>query len=336
MREALLWEGVEDNTVKCNLCAHRCTIKDGRRGICEVRENRNGKLYSLSYRKLIASHVDPIEKKPLFHFLPGSRSYSIATIGCNFRCDFCQNWHISQAERKGRDLPGEDVSPEEIVKSALKTNCASISYTYTEPTIFFEYAIETAKEAVRAGLKNNFVTNGYQTAETIRMMKGWIHAANVDLKSFSNEFYKKQCGARLQPVLDSIKLMYDAGIHVEVTTLVIPSLNDSEAELREVAGFLRSISPDIGWHVSRFHPDYKLLDRSATSERTIFRAVEIGKEEGLNYVWAGNLPMDGYEDTICPSCKKTVIKRSWFSVTEMNLQENRCAFCGNVLAIIVK
>jgi len=332
--EAVLWEAEDGASVRCGLCAHRCHIREGKRGTCEVRENRGGALYTLAYGRVIASHIDPIEKKPLFHFLPGSRSYSIATVGCNFRCGFCQNWSISQMERNGRELPGEDVSPLEIAEDARRTKCSSISYTYTEPTIFFEYAIDTAKEAKRTGLKNVFVTNGYQTPEAVGAMKGLIDAANIDLKSFSNDFYRRQCGAKLDPVLESIRLMFDAGIHVEVTTLIVPGLNDSEDELRGIARFLRGLSPDIGWHVSRFHPDYKLTDRDATPESSIFRTVQIGREEGLNYVWAGNLPRRGYEDTVCPNCKKTVIARTVFSINERHLNGSRCGFCDTQLPII--
>ena len=336
VHEAMLWEVAEGSEVRCRLCAHRCHIKDGGRGICEVRENRGGILYTLSYGRLIARHIDPIEKKPLFHFLPGSKSYSIATIGCNFRCGFCQNFEISQMERKGRsELAGEEFSPVEIASDARRTGCTSISYTYTEPTIFFEYALATAKEAKQWGMKNVFVTNGYETAETVQEMRGLIDAANVDLKSFSDEFYKKQCHARLDPVLESIRLMYGAGIHVEVTTLIVPGLNDSDGELRAIAKYLRGLSPDLGWHVSRFHPDYKLTDRDATPERTIFRAVDIGREEGLNYVWAGNLPRRGYEDTVCPNCNKAVIRRSVFTILETKLSGNRCGYCDTVLPIIL-
>ena len=335
LHRAILWEAEEGNSVRCGLCAHRCRIRDGKRGICEVRENRGGTLFTLAYGRLIASHIDPIEKKPLFHFLPGSRSYSIATVGCNFRCEFCQNWQISQMERKGRELPGENASPIEIAENARRSKCASISYTYTEPTIFFEYAIDTATEAKRFGLKNVFVSNGYETPDTVREMKGVIDAANIDLKSFSNDFYKKQCGAKLDPVLESIGLMHASGIHVEVTTLIVPGLNDSEDELREIARFLRGLSPDIGWHVSRFHPDYKVTDRDATPESIIFRAVEIGREEKLNYVWAGNLPRKGYEDTVCPNCKKTVIGRTIFTITERHLNGSRCGYCDAELPVII-
>lgn len=335
LHEAILWDAGEGNSVRCGLCAHRCRIQDGKRGTCEVRENRGGTLFTLAYGRIIASHIDPVEKKPLFHFQPGSKSYSIATVGCNFRCEFCQNWRISQADRKSRSLPGENASPLDIAEDAQRSKCSSISYTYTEPTIFFEYAADTAREAKRFGLKNIFVSNGYQTPETVEAMKGVIDAANIDLKSFSNDFYKKQCGAKLDPVLESIRLMHEGGIHIEVTTLIVPGLNDSEGEFREIARFLRGLSPDIGWHVSRFHPDYKLTDRDATPESIIFRAVEIGHEEGLNYVWAGNLPRRGFEDTVCPNCKKTVISRTIFTINERHLNGSRCGYCDTALPIII-
>ena len=227
-------------------------------------------------------------------------------------------------------------SPETIARDAARSECATIAYTYTEPTIYFEYAIDTAVHAHELGIKNVFVTNGYETPGAIDRMKGLIDAANVDLKSYSDDFYKKQCGARLEPVLESIGLMHEAGIHVEVTTLVIPGLNDSGDELRQIARFLAGISPDMGWHVSRFHPDFEMHDRGATPEQTIRRAVEIGREEGLNYIWAGNLPGRGNEDSICRHCGETVIVRTHFSVNKVCLEGNGCAHCGARLAMVVE
>ena len=328
MKEAMFQEPKEGNKVQCGLCSHRCLIAPGHRGICAVRENRDGTLYSLVYDRIIARNIDPIEKKPLFHFLPGSLSYSLATPGCNFRCKHCQNADISQLPRdKGGMVPGEPVSPAEIVEAALRHHCASISYTYTEPTIFFELAYDTAKLARKAGLKNVFVTNGYITPEALREISPVLDAANIDLKGFTDDFYKNICGARLQPVLDSIRLYKELGIWIEITTLVIPGHNDSENELRQIAQFVRSVGEGVPWHVSRFHPTYKLIDQPRTPLETLKRARQIGIDEGLRYVYEGNIPGEG-EETICWSCGKSLVKRYGFSVEENHIKDGKCGFCG--------
>jgi pyruvate formate lyase activating enzyme len=327
VKEALLWSSIEDKKVLCSLCAHRCKIVPGKFGICGVRENRGGKLVTHVYGEVIAAHVDPIEKKPFYHFLPGSTSLSIATVGCNFRCSFCQNWQISQASKgPGRDAGGEKFSPEDIVKTARKNGCRSISYTYTEPTIFFEYALDTAKLAKAAGLYNNFVTNGYMTAEALEAFHPNLDAANVDLKAFKDETYKKICGARLEPVLDSIKLMRKLKIWVEVTTLVVPDLNDGEDELRDIARFLAGVDPDIPWHLSRFHPDFKYKEALPTPVETLRKAAGIGKKEGLRFVYIGNVPGEG-EDTICPDCGRILIRRHGFWTSENALKDSHCPSC---------
>jgi len=325
----MLYEKLKENRVRCNLCAHCCTIFPGNRGICAVRENREGKLYSLNYGKAIAANIDPIEKKPLFHFLPGSKSYSIATAGCNFRCEFCQNWDISQLSKsfKGK-FPGFALPPEKIVTEAIKNNCASIAYTYTEPTIFFEYAYDTAKLAQKQGLKNVFVTNGYQTPETIEKMVGVIDAANVDLKSFNEAYYHKVCGAHLEPVLEAIKFMHKEGIWLEITTLVVPNLNDSDKELTRIAEFIAGISKNIPWHVSRFHPDYKMSDSQPTPLETLHKAVEIGRKAGLNLVYLGNVPGDKNENTYCSQCGSVVMERFDYVVQNF-LEKGRCPKCGH-------
>ncbi|MCP4688625.1 MAG: AmmeMemoRadiSam system radical SAM enzyme, partial [Desulfobacterales bacterium] len=238
MKESFLYEPMKGLTVRCNVCNHRCIVKDGKRGICGVRENSSGKLESLVYGKLIATHVDPIEKKPLFHLMPGSLSYSIATVGCNLKCLFCQNADISQMPSDRGVIMGDNATPGGVVKAALKAGCKSIAYTYTEPSIYFEFAHDTAKLAHEQGLKNVFVTNGYMTSEAIRMIQPWLDAANVDLKSFSDDFYKKYCGARLEPVKNTLRQMKTKGILVEATTLIIPGLNDDKRELEELARFL--------------------------------------------------------------------------------------------------
>jgi len=328
MREAMLWEEAGEGRVRCKLCAHRCLIPPGGRGVCMVRENREGKLYSLVYGRIVSQALDPVEKKPLFHFLPGTGTLSIATVGCNFRCDFCQNYEISQFPREyGGRIVGEKVTPEELVAAAKSTQARSISYTYTEPTVFFELCYETGKLAAKEGLKNIFVTNGYMTEEALEEAKGWLHAANVDLKSFSEDFYRRFCGASLQPVLDTIRRMWEAGIWVEVTTLVIPGRNDSEEELRWIAEFLAGISPDIPWHISRFVPAYKVWDLPSTPVGTLRKAREIGLSAGLHFVYMGNVPGEG-EDTFCPSCGKVLIKRYGFDVLKNDLQEGHCPHCG--------
>jgi pyruvate formate lyase activating enzyme len=332
IREAMLWRGLEEGRVECFLCAHRCLIAPAKFGVCGVRENREGKLTTHVYGEVIAAHIDPIEKKPLYHFLPGTTSFSIATVGCNFRCPFCQNWQISQTGKKGKGLGGgQALSPEEIVQAAKKSGCASISYTYTEPTIFFEYAYETAKLAREADLANVFVTNGFMTAEALRMVQPYLSAANVDLKAFRDETYKKVCGARLDPVLDSIRLMRELGIWIEVTTLVVPGMNDSDEELAAIARFIASVSPDVPWHISRFHPDYKYTQAPATPLETLRKAAALAKEAGLKYIYVGNVWGEA-EATVCPKCGKAVVRRDGFNVEENRIKAGRCFSCGGPIA----
>jgi len=329
LKEAMFYEKLEDKMVNCNLCSHRCRkIADSKRGICGVRENRDGKLYSLVYGKAVARSIDPIEKKPLFNFLPGSRSYSIATVGCNFRCENCQNYDISQMPQERGTIVGQDVSPEEIVSAAKRNNCESIAYTYTEPTIFFEYAYDTAKHAKKEGIKNVFVTNGYITPEALKQISPYLDAANIDLKSFSDEFYRKRCGARLQPVLDSIRLYKSLGIWTEITTLIIPTLNDSEEELKKIAEFISEVGKDTPWHISQFHPTYKLIDLPRTPVTTLRKAREIGLEAGLKYVYEGNVPGEDGESTYCPNCGKTLIHRFGYHIKENKIKNSTCTYCG--------
>jgi pyruvate formate lyase activating enzyme len=332
IREAMLWRGLEEGRVECFLCAHRCLIASAKFGVCGVRENLQGKLVTRVYGEVIAAHIDPIEKKPLYHFLPGTTSFSIATFGCNFRCPFCQNWQISQAGKKGEGSGGgQALSPEEIVQAARKRGCRSIAYTYTEPTIFFEYAFDTAKLAREAGLANVFVTNGYMTAEALRAIQPFLNAANVDLKAFRDETYKKVCGAGLGPVLDSIRLMRELGIWIEVTTLVVPGMNDGEKELAAIARFIASVSPEIPWHISRFHPDYKYTQTPATPIETLRRAAALAKEAGLKFIYVGNVWGES-EATVCPQCGKVLIRRSGFNVEENRIKAGRCFSCGRSIA----
>lgn len=324
-KEAMLYEKTGNNNVRCFLCAHRCAIADSKYGICGVRKNESGTLYTHVYGEVIASHVDPIEKKPLYHFFPGSLSYSIATMGCNFRCGFCQNWQISQLTARDGTRAGYELKPEEVVREAKKSGCRSVSYTYTEPTIFFEYACDTAKIAKDEGLYNTFVTNGFMTAEALDTIRPYLDAANVDLKSFRDDFYKKNCKGRLQPVLDSIAYMKKLSIWVEVTTLIIPGENDSAGELEDIARFIAGVDKDIPWHISRFHPDYRFMDFAPTPQETLKTAKEIGQRCGLNYIYLGNITEGG--DTLCHNCKKPLIERGYFSPEKMRIKNGKCPSC---------
>jgi pyruvate formate lyase activating enzyme len=331
--KAYLYEPLENGKVKCNLCSHRCVIKAGRRGKCSVRENQAGTLHTLVYGKVIARHVDPIEKKPLFHFLPGTLSYSVATVGCNFRCKFCQNADIAQmpADHHGV-IMGDTVTPDEVVAAAEKSGSRSIAYTYTEPTVFFEFAYDTAKIAHEHGIRNVFVTNGYMTAEAIEMINPYLDAANVDLKAFRDRYYKDLCGARLKHVQKTLKRMKALGIFVEVTTLIVTGLNDDRTELEELAAFIaHDLGADTPWHISRFHPTYKLTDRPATPVETLTQAREIGLQAGLKYVYTGNVPGNTGENTFCPGCGEMLIDRWGFQVGKMRIKEGRCTLCGDVI-----
>jgi pyruvate formate lyase activating enzyme len=327
MYEARLYEKLDGGKVKCFLCAQYCTIAPGKRGICGVRENSEGTLYSLVYGKVIAKHVDPIEKKPLFHFYPGSHSFSIAAVGCNFRCLHCQNYEISQYPKHGGDIPGEEISPEEVVAEAERAGCESISYTYTEPTIFFEFAYDCARLARKKGIRNVFVSNGYTSPDAIRLIAPYLDANNIDLKGDDN-FYKKVVGAKLQPVLDTIKLMKELGVWIEVTTLIIPDYNDSDDFLTFAAEFIKSVDAAIPWHVSQFYPTYKLTDKPRTPISTLRRAREIGLKTGLKYVYEGNVPGAGGENTLCPSCGALLIERIGFSLAHVSMKNSHCEKCG--------
>ncbi len=327
--EAMFYKSRQDNKVKCQLCAHNCLVKPGQSGVCNVRLNENGKLYSLIYGFPITENIDPIEKKPLFHFQPGTLSYSIATAGCNFRCEHCQNYSISQLPLIERSIRGQKSSPEQIVQRAIDSGCSSIAYTYTEPTIFYEFALDIAVLATESGLKNIFVTNGYINPEPLKKIKPYLHGANIDLKSFSDDFYRKICKAKLQPVLDSIKLYYQMNIWIEITTLVIPSLNDSAEELNKIAEFIAGIDRNIPWHVSAFFPTYKMIDKEPTSPQILMQAREIGLQKGLKFVYTGNIPGQDGEKTFCPSCGKEIISRSGYSISNIEIDEGKCKYCGH-------
>ena len=292
MKEVYLYKKLSNKRVQCQNCAHYCIIGHGKRGICSVRENRNGKLYSLVYGKAVALNIDPIEKKPFYHFLPGTNSLSIATVGCNFKCLNCQNYGISQMPQENNEISGEDLPPEKIVEIALKNNLPSISYTYTEPAIFSEYALDIMKLARKKGLKNIWVSNGFWSKELFDLISPYLDAANIDLKSFEDDFYIKYCGGKLKPVLDILKRLKDKKIWLEITTLVIPFLNDKEKIFKSIANFIKNeLGKETPWHISRFSGaiSWKLQDFPDTPIETLKKAQEIGKKAGLKYVYIGNI-----------------------------------------------
>ncbi|RJQ13317.1 MAG: AmmeMemoRadiSam system radical SAM enzyme [Nitrospiraceae bacterium] len=327
MKEAMFYEKIEKRKIKCFLCAHNCLILEGRRGICGVRENREGTLYSLVYGKLASMNIDPIEKKPLFHFHPASTSLSISTVGCNFRCKHCQNYGISQFPKLHTEIPGENVTPEAVVAYAQKSGSKSISYTYTEPTIFLEFALDCAKLAHGKGIKNVFVSNGYTSPEATKAIAPFLDGNNIDLKG-DDDFYRKICGARLQPVLDTIRLMKELGIWVEITTLIIPSYNDSEKTINGIIDFILSVDPAIPWHVSRFYPTYQLLDQPGTPVSSLLWAREQGMRRGLKYVYTGNVPGEGGENTYCPECGELLVERLGYQIKQNRIIEDRCFRCA--------
>ena len=329
MKEALFYKVESNGKVSCFLCNHKCLIAEGQFGLCRVRQNLKGILYSLNYGKLAASHVDPVEKKPLYHFLPGSSTYSIASIGCNFACDFCQNWQISQVD-EARKMHAQEFAAQadEVVNDAVRSQCKSISYTYTEPTVYFEFAYECILLAQKKKLKNVFVTNGYMSEIALQQIAPHLDAANVDLKSFKETFYRTRCKARLTPVLDNIRLMKKLGIWVEVTTLLIPGENDSIDELTNIAQFIAQVDSHMPWHVSAFHPEYKLTGKAATSLASLEQAYRIGKKNGLKFIYLGNVQSEEGSTTFCPSCTKPLIKRMGFLVTGNHVKAGKCSFCN--------
>jgi pyruvate formate lyase activating enzyme len=327
--EACLYESLKNLKVQCHLCSHRCVISEGQRGKCCVRENQGGVLKTLVYGRLIDARGDPIEKKPFFHFMPGSLSFSIATVGCNFSCRFCQNADISRmpADQNGR-IAGTFCDATVVVDEALKTGCRSIAYTYTEPTVFFEFAMDTARLAKEKGLRNVFVTNGFMTPEALEKIRPCLDAANVDLKAFREEFYQQICGAALKPVQKNLVRMKSMGIHLEITTLLIPGMNDDPVQLSEMAAF---IAADLGvetpWHISRFHPTYKLTDCPPTPVSSLTNAREIGIQAGLHYVYTGNIPGDHGENTYCHHCGKLLVERWGYTIQQNRIRNSRCPFC---------
>ncbi|MDP7079801.1 MAG: AmmeMemoRadiSam system radical SAM enzyme [Candidatus Undinarchaeales archaeon] len=335
MKEAMLYEKGKDGVAACSLCNHRCHIKPGKRGVCRVRENRDGTLYSLTYERPVSMAVDPIEKKPLFNFHPGTRVFSLATAGCNLTCSFCQNWTLSQADPG--DIGSRQVTAEKVAELVESEGCAGIAYTYSEPTIFFEYAYDIARLVHEKGLYNVFVTNGYMTVDAVQAIAPYLDAANVDLKSIRPAFYKERCGAPKGPdaVLASIREMREHDVHVEVTNLVVPGLNDSDDDLRELCEAVAAIDAGIAIHFSRFHPDYKLRDRQATPSGTLERAQAIAKDAGLRYIYVGNVPGSDGENTYCPACGGLLIKRYGFTIiSDAVSRTGVCPECGEAIEIM--
>jgi pyruvate formate lyase activating enzyme len=337
IRPALLGEPFDDplapGSVRCIACAHRCVLRPGRVGICGVRQNRGGSLYTLVYGQVVATKAEPVEKKPFYHFMPGSSAYSVATQGCNMHCAYCQNWHISQAHREGIVPESRYLSPEAVVEEAVAAGVRSIAYTYVEPTIFIEFALDSMVKARAAGLRNIFVTNGYETPEAIELVATYLDAANIDLKAANDDFYRRICGARWEPVRDTIVEMHHRGIWLELTTLVIPGLNDDLRELRATAEWIATaIGPETPWHLSRFHPAYKLSDVVPTPAATLVDAAAAAREVGLRHVYVGNAPEVEASTTFCAGCGERLISRSEYAVTEWRLVGGRCPRCGHALA----
>ena len=329
--KAILWDKLDGNKVKCRLCPHGCELKPGRTGICLGRRNDGGELLSTCYYDVCSAAVDPVEKKPLFHFMPGSKVMSIATPGCNLQCDFCQNWQISRPNLDTLPLGrGHTLNPEQVVNSAESNRCTAIAYTYTEPTIYMELAADCGKLAHESGLKNIFVSNGFMTAEAAEYAAGFVDGANIDLKSITNSFYKTYCKASIGPVLETLKYFAKSeGIWLEVTTLVIPGLNDSRAELTEIAEFIANdLGVDVPWHISRFHPCYLCTDRGATDIETLKKAYQIANDVGLRYAYVGNLPGSGMESSYCPDCGQVVIGRKGYQLDQYNILSGACMGCG--------
>lgn len=330
---AWLSKELKGGKVLCEACSQACVLAEGEYGICGVRKVENGELKLLVYGLAAAVNVDPVEKKPMFHFLPDSKVFSFGTVGCNLSCAFCQNHEISQYPKEhNHKIVGQELRPKRAVELALENGCDSIAYTYNEPIVFFEYTYDTAKLAHEKGLKNIYVTSGYETHKALDLLEPYIDGMNIDIKSFSNEFYKEICGAKLKPVLECVKYAHEKGIWIEITTLLISGKNDSDEEIREIARFIAELDKSIPWHLSAFHPMYKMLDTPRTPESTLLRAYDIAKEEGLKYVYVGNVDNEEHESTYCPNCSKLVVKRSGRigQYVDNQLDNNgRCPYCSS-------
>ncbi len=343
-KDAYLAKPLSGGVVQCQVCEHFCAVKPGEVGKCGVRRNTGGTLRLVVYGEAIALHVDPIEKKPLFHFMPRGDILSIGTYGCNFCCPFCQNWQMSQtrdfddqrdyrsAERSRRSLERQ-ATPKMLVDICLADRVPMIAYTYNEPTVFFEYTYDTARLAHEHGIKNVYVSNGYMSRAALDMIEPYLDGINVDLKAFTKEFYREQCQARLEPVKRNIAhIARETDIWIEVTTLLVPGLNDSDEELRAMAEWLAGVDPELVWHVTAFHPDYEMRDRPRTSQQSLARAHEIGTQAGLHYVYVGNVMDAERESTYCPKCGQKLIQRHWYSVKELWRERGACSQCGYAIA----
>lgn len=333
MLEARLWKPFKDGVVQCRLCRHYCRIEPDGYGRCGVRVNRDGTLFSLNYDKVAAASLDPVEKKPLYHFQPGTSTYSFATMGCNLSCAFCQNWSLSQPPRAGEAIRGRELTPEQLVVEAVRVGASSISYTYSEPTIFFELMQDTARLAQASGLKNIMVSNGYMSNECLDELGPLIDAINVDLKCFTETFYHDITGAHLAPVLDNVKrIKHELGWWLEVTTLLIPGKNDSPEELAELTDFLANeVGIDTPWHISRFHPDFKMNNTGPTTADSLETAYAMGKAKGLKYVYIGNMPGLNRQNTDCPGCGRERINRAGFAMRMAGLKNGTCTQCGETI-----
>ncbi|MDI6885107.1 MAG: AmmeMemoRadiSam system radical SAM enzyme [archaeon] len=329
LKEAMLYT-TEDAKVRCTICAHQCSIAEDGYGVCRTRQNREGKLYTLIYGAVSSAHVDPIEKKPLYHFFPGSLVFSLGTVSCNFRCKHCQNWSISTAEVG--EVHVMELPPEEAVRRAKRSRCEGIAWTYNEPTIWFEYTYDSAKLAKRAGLYTVYVTNGYMSEEALTEIAPFLDAANVDVKAFSDSFYRKISGARLEPVLETCKRMLEKKIHIELTYLIIPGYNDSEEKLKKFSDWVVDVNASIPVHFSRFYPMHLMLDMPPTSVETLEQAHDIAKEAGIEYVYLGNVPGHEYENTFCPECGKVLIERTGYHVSK-RISKPACPDCGRSINI---
>lgn len=337
MKEAYFYKKLPEQKVQCRTCAHFCTVSPDERGKCGIRENIDGKMYSLVYGKAVALNIDPIEKKPLFHFLPGTSSLSLGTVGCPFACKNCQNWQISQGPKEGGEIEGRKISPEKVVELARYLGTPSISYTYTEPTGFLEYSLDTMELAKEEGLKNCFVSQGFMSPESAEAVVPYLDAINIDIKSFDEEFYKENCDGRLQPVLETAQKMKQSGVWVEITTLVIPTLSDSEEMFEEIAEFIfHKLGPETPWHLSRFSGSisWKLQDLPDTPEKTLEKAQKIGKKKGLKYVYAGNLPHSTLANTYCPECGTLCVERGISELRRYDV-DGSCPECGAQLDVII-
>jgi pyruvate formate lyase activating enzyme len=326
LHEAKFYKQIDAFTVKCELCARGCTLSDGQRSFCRAREPKAGKLYSLVYGKVCAAHIDPVEKKPLFHFLPGTPAFSIATAGCNFRCKYCQNWQISQFPPE--KIINDELSPKEAVDRAIKNKCPSIAYTYTEPSIFYEYMLDTARIAKLSGIRNMYHSNGSLTSKPAEEIALYLDAANIDLKGFTQEFYSEVSAGYLETVLETLKILKRNKVWLEITNLVVSTLNDDLGKIRQMCVWIKeNLDPDVPLHFSRFWPQYKLAHLPPTPVETLEKAREIAQDIGLNFVYIGNVPGHPAESTYCPGCKKPLIRRSGYSILENNLSNGKCSFC---------